>query len=51
MLIQKKVKKNKELSKIAEEVEEDEAVVQPIYEMIKKYPEKTTEEIYELLNQ
>ena len=51
MLVQKKVKKNKELSQIVEETEEDKAVVLPIYEMIKKYPEKTTEEIYELIYQ
>ena len=51
MLVQKKVKKNKELSQIAEETEEEESVILPIYEMIKKYPEKTAEEIYQLLNE
>ena len=51
MLVQKKVKKNKGLSQIVEETEEDEAVVLPIYKMIKKYPEKTTQEIYELIYQ
>lgn len=51
MLVQKKVKKNKGLSQIAEEAEEDEEIIRPIYEMIKKYPEKTTQEIYELIYQ
>ena len=50
LLVQKKIKKNKELSQIAEEAEEEESIIRPIYEMIKKYPEKTTEEIYNLLN-
>lgn len=50
MLVQKKIKKNKEFSQIVEEVEEDETIIKPIYHMIKEHPEKTTKEIYQLLN-
>ena len=50
VLVQKKIKKNKGFSQIVEETEEDEAVIEPIYNMIKEHSEKTTEEIYELLN-
>lgn len=49
--VQKKIKKNKELSKIADELEEEEVIIQPIYNMIKKYPGKNTKEIYQLLNE
>lgn len=50
MLVQKKVKKNKEFAQIVDEVEEDETIIKPIYHMIKEHPEKTTKEIYQLLN-
>lgn len=50
MLVQKKIKKNKEFTQIVDEVEEDETVIKPIYHMIKEHPEKTTKEIYQLLN-
>lgn len=50
MLIQKKIKKDKGLSQIADEVEEDEITIQPIYEAIKQHPEAEKEEIYKMLN-
>ena len=50
MLIQKKIKKDKGLSQIADEVEEDEITIQPIYEAIKEHPEAEKEEIYKMLN-
>ena len=50
MLVQKKIKKNKEFTQIVDEVEEDETIIKPIYHMIKEHPEKTTKEIYQLLN-
>ena len=49
--IQKKIKKNKQLSQIADEIEEDEENIKDFYELIKKYPEKTKEEIYDLIEQ
>lgn len=49
--IQKKIKKNKQLSQIADEIEEDEENIKDLYELIKKYPEKTKEEIYDLIEQ
>ena len=50
MLVQKKIKKNKEFIQIVDEVEEDENIIKPIYHMIKEHPEKTTKEIYQILN-
>lgn len=49
--IQKKVQKGKEISQIADELEEEEKVIEPIYEAIKKHSEAEKEEIYKLLNQ
>lgn len=49
--IQKKIKKNKQLSQIADEIEEDEENIKDLYELIKKYPKKTKEEIYDLIEQ
>lgn len=50
MLVQKKIQKNKQLFEIADELEEDEIKIQPIYQMIKENPQSTTEEIYQLMN-
>lgn len=50
MLVQKKIKKNKQLPQIADELEEDEIKIQPIYQIIKENPQSTTEEIYQLMN-
>lgn len=49
-LVQRKIRKNKPLSQIADEVEEDESKIQPIYQAVKDHPEATTEEIYEIIN-
>lgn len=50
MLVQKKMQKNKQLPQIADELEEDEIKIQPIYQIIKENPQSTTEEIYQLMN-
>lgn len=50
MLIQKKIKRDKSLSQIAEEVEEDVIAIEPIYKLIKENPEVEKEEIYKMLN-
>nr|WP_288663762.1 Rpn family recombination-promoting nuclease/putative transposase [uncultured Anaerostipes sp.] len=50
MLIQKKIKRDKNLSQIADEVEEDVITIEPIYKLIKENPEVEKEEIYKMLN-
>lgn len=50
MLVQKKMKKGKSMSKIADDLEEDEIVISPIYECLKQYPEDTERDIYNRLN-
>lgn len=50
MLVQKKMKKGKSMSKIADDLEEDEIVISPIYECLKQYPEDTERDIYRRLN-
>lgn len=47
---QKKIQKHKEVSQIADELEEDVKTIEPIYKLIKKNPDKTKEEIYKILN-
>lgn len=49
-MIQKKVKKNKNLEQIADELEESATKIRPIYDQVKQHPEKTAEEIYNLIN-
>ena len=49
-LVQKKILKNKTLTQIAEESEEDTIVIEPIYTLIKENPEAEKEEIYKMLN-
>lgn len=51
VLINKKYKKGKNLSTIADEVEEDEEKVLPIYKLIKEHPDYGKEKIFELLQQ
>ena len=49
-MIQKKVKKNKNLEQIADELEESATKIRPIYDQVKQQPDKTAEEIYNLIN-
>ena len=49
--IQKKYTKGKSLSQMAEELEEEEESLRPLYELVVKYPDKTAEELTELLTQ
>lgn len=50
VLINKKYKKGKNLSTIADEVEEEETTIEPIYNLIKEHPDYEKEEIYDLMN-
>ena len=47
--MQVKIKKNKELYQIADEVEEDVIKIQPIYKEIKEHPKTDKEEICKML--
>ena len=49
-MIQKKVKKNKNLEQIADELEESATKIRPIYDQVKQHPDKTAKEIYNLIN-
>ena len=49
-MIQKKVKKNKNLEQIADELEESATKIRLIYDQVKQHPDKTAEEIYNLIN-
>ena len=49
--IQKKYAKGKSLSQMAEELAEEEESLRPLYELVVKYPDKTAEELTELLTQ
>ena len=49
-MIQKKVKKNKNLEQIVDELEEPMEEIRPIYDQVKQHPDKTAEEIYNLIN-
>ena len=49
-LIQKKIQKSKTLEVIADEIEETPDSIQPIYDLIKQYPDKSAEEIYEYMD-
>ena len=44
MLVQKKVRKGESITKIADDLVEDEIVISPIYKMVKEYPEDTERE-------
>ena len=47
---QKKIKKGDSITKIADDLVEDEIVISPIYKMVKEYPEDTEKDIYQRLN-
>lgn len=49
LLITKKIQKGKTLSDIADEIEENENDILPIYTLIKDHPNESKEEIYKLL--
>lgn len=49
IMIQKKCQKGKVLSKIADEMEEEESAIREIYELVKANPELSGEEILEKL--
>ena len=49
MMVQKKYQKGKVLSKIADEMEEEETAIKEIYELVKANPELSGEEILEKL--
>ena len=51
LLITKKFQKGKPLETIAEELEEEENDILPIYTLIKDHPNKSKEEIYKLLQE
>ena len=42
--------KNKNLEQIADELEESATKIRPIYDQVKQHPDKTAEEIYNLIN-
>lgn len=48
-MVQKKMGKGKTLTAIAEELEEPETVIEPIYVLVKENPEYTREAVYKLL--
>ena len=50
MQVQKKMKKGDSITKIADDLVEDEIVILPIYKMVKEYPEDTEKDIYQRLN-
>ena len=50
MLVQKKVRKGESITKIADDLVEDEIVISPIYKRVKEYPEDTERDIYQRLN-
>ena len=47
--MQKKIKKNKALYQLADEVEENVITIQPIYKAIKEHPTTDKEEICKML--
>ena len=44
-LIRKKIQKDKSAATAADELEEDIATIQPLYDLIKEYPEESDEDI------
>ena len=50
MQVQKKIKKGDSITKIADDLVEDEIVISPIYKMVKEYPEDTERDIYQRLH-
>ena len=50
MLIQKKMKRGDTQEKIVDDLMEDEGVINPIYQLVQENSDKTTEEIYKMLD-
>ena len=50
MQVQKKMKKGDSVSKIADDLLEDEITILPIYNLAKEYPDETEKDIYQRLN-
>ena len=50
MLIQKKMKRGDTQEKIVDDLMEDEGVINPIYQLVQDNSDKTTEEIYKMLD-
>lgn len=48
--VKKKIQKQKSLDQIVAEVEEEKSVIEPIYNLIKDNPDKTADELVEMLN-
>lgn len=48
--IQKKIKKGDSISKIADDLVEDEMTITSIYKIIQEYPDDTEKDIYQKLN-
>lgn len=48
--VQKKIKRGDSISKIADDLVEDEITISPIYKMAKEFPEDTERDIYFKLN-
>lgn len=50
MLVQKKMKNGDSMTKIADDLLEDEITILPIYNLAKEYPDETERDIYQRLN-
>lgn len=50
VLVQKKIKRGDSISKIADDLVEDEITITPIYKIVKEFPEDTERDIYCKLN-
>ncbi len=50
VLVQKKIKRGDSISKIADDLVEDEITITPIYKIVKEFPEDTERDIYWKLN-
>ena len=50
VLVQKKIKRGDSISKLADDLVEDEITITPIYKIVKEFPEDTERDIYWKLN-
>ena len=48
--VQKKIARGDSLEKIADDLIEDETVIKPIYQLVQGNPNKTEDDIYQMLN-
>ena len=48
-IVRKKLRKGKSLSVIAEELEETEEIIAPVFELVKTYPDTSDDDIYAML--